>query len=148
MDKTNTARMKLAPVPILSVLGLPIYMVQTRLNRAAQRGRGATGAICPPASRLCGGQNTIRRYKISLFYCSWGEVGEKAPQKNFAQAPQKDQGGPADKMGQHQVGTTGANFIRAVLQIESSINGYFVRPVLLPVILQTFLSLVQSKDSH
>ncbi len=30
---SRTARMKLAPVPILPVLGLPVYMVQARMNR-------------------------------------------------------------------------------------------------------------------
>ncbi len=29
----STARMKLAPVPILSVFGLPVYIVQARIER-------------------------------------------------------------------------------------------------------------------
>ena len=60
-------------------------------------GGGATGAICPRPPDFVGAKY-YKRYKIFLFYCSWGEVGDKAPKRNFTQAPQKDQGGPADKM--------------------------------------------------
>ena len=64
-------------------------MLPKRKARAAQRGGGgATGA------KLLGAQNTIKGCKITVFYC-FGEGGEVTQKANFAQGPQKGQGGTA-----------------------------------------------------